>query len=391
MLASVIVFIGLSLIFNSLAGWLYGYSVTSFDSPFTGRPWFGAGYMSAHEAGSIVVTLCVLALVYAFFRFTPLGLAMRAAAQNPVSSRLVGIRVGWMLAIGWGLAAAIGVGRRHDGGADRLSRSQHDGRRPALRLRRRGAGRHRQSVRRGLRRLRRSACSATSSAPMWSATRSSFRLRSRSSSPSWCGGRPACSGASSWRGCDDGRAGGALGGLVVVAVAALALAFPFVASGYHLYQGAQVLILAIALIGLNLLTGFNGQISLGHGAFFAIGGYGAAILMAKSGLPYWAAIPLASVVCFVAGFLFGFPALRFGGLYLALATFALAVATPQILDYKGFDASPAARRASRFPSRPRRSGSRSTPTSGSISSASPPPPRSTGRRATSCAGGSGAR
>jgi branched-chain amino acid transport system permease protein len=107
-LASVIVFIGLSLIFNSLAGWLYGYSVQSFDSPFTSKPWFGAGYMSAHESGSIIVTLAVLALVYAFFRFTPLGLAMRAAAQNPVSSRLVGIRVGWMLAIGWGLAAAIG-------------------------------------------------------------------------------------------------------------------------------------------------------------------------------------------------------------------------------------------------------------------------------------------
>ena len=66
------------------------------------------GLHVAHEAGAVVVTLCVLALVYAFFRFTPLGLAMRAAAQNPVSSRLVGIRVGWMLAIGWGLAAAIG-------------------------------------------------------------------------------------------------------------------------------------------------------------------------------------------------------------------------------------------------------------------------------------------
>ena len=107
-LTSVIVFIGLAFIFNALAGWLYGYSIQSFDSPFTGRPWFGAGYMSAHEAGSILVTLAVLALVYAFFRFTPLGLAMRAAAQNPVSSRLVGVRVGWMLAIGWGLAAAIG-------------------------------------------------------------------------------------------------------------------------------------------------------------------------------------------------------------------------------------------------------------------------------------------
>jgi branched-chain amino acid transport system permease protein len=129
----------------------------------------------------------------------------------------------------------------------------------------------------------------------------------------------------------------ALGALATLAVAVIALAFPFLASGYHVYQGAQVLILAIALIGLNLLTGFNGQISLGHGAFFAIGGYGAAILMTKFGLPYWAAIPLASVVCFIAGFLFGFPALRFGGLYLALATFALALAAPQILSYTGFD------------------------------------------------------
>ena len=133
-------------------------------------------------------------------------------------------------------------------------------------------------------------------------------------------------------------ADGALAALVVIAVGIFALAFPFVASGYHLYQGAQVLIFAVALLGLNVLTGFNGQISLGHGAFFAIGGYGAAILITKFGLPYWAAIPLASIACFIAGFLFGFPALRFGGLYLALATFALAVAAPQILSYKGLDA-----------------------------------------------------
>ena len=119
---------------------------------------------------------------------------------------------------------------------------------------------------------------------------------------------------------------------------ALALAAPFALSGYHLYQLTQVLIATIALIGLTLLTGCNGQISLGHGAFFALGGYGAAILIAKFGLPFYVAIPLASAVCFIAGFGFGFPALRFGGLYLALATFALAVATPQILAYRGFDA-----------------------------------------------------
>jgi branched-chain amino acid transport system permease protein len=125
-------------------------------------------------------------------------------------------------------------------------------------------------------------------------------------------------------------------GWIVAAV--LALAAPFVLGSYHLYQLTQVLIYAIALVGLNLLTGYNGQISLGHGAFFAIGGYGVAILTVKFGVPFWAAIPLAGAVCFGAGFLFGFPALKLGGLYLALATFALAVATPQILSYKGFDA-----------------------------------------------------
>jgi branched-chain amino acid transport system permease protein len=117
-----------------------------------------------------------------------------------------------------------------------------------------------------------------------------------------------------------------------------ALGLPFFCSNYHLFQFSQVLIYAIALLGLNLLTGYSGQISLGHGAFFAIGGYTAAILMSKFGVSYWATIPFAGVICFVAGFLFGLPALRLGGLYLALATFALAVATPQLLSFKAFDA-----------------------------------------------------
>lgn len=116
------------------------------------------------------------------------------------------------------------------------------------------------------------------------------------------------------------------------------LALPFVASGYETFQFSQVVIYAIALLGLNLLTGYNGQISLGHGAFFAIGGYVAAILIVKFGTPYGAAVPIAGIVCFGAGFLFGLPALRLGGLYLALATFALALATPQLLKFKAFDA-----------------------------------------------------
>jgi branched-chain amino acid transport system permease protein len=108
-LAVVVVFIALLVILNSVTGWIYTYTIKSFPSPFPKEPLFGIRYMSAHEIGAIGVTLVVLTALYCFFRFTPLGLAMRAAAQNPQSSRLVGIRVGWMLALGWGLAAAVGA------------------------------------------------------------------------------------------------------------------------------------------------------------------------------------------------------------------------------------------------------------------------------------------
>jgi branched-chain amino acid transport system permease protein len=108
-LASVGIFIGLLLIFNSVAGWLFTYTLKPFPTPFgDGSPLFG-GFVSRHELGSTAVTLVVLLSVWAFFRFTRLGLAMRAAAYNPASSRLVGIPVGQMLALGWGLAAAIGA------------------------------------------------------------------------------------------------------------------------------------------------------------------------------------------------------------------------------------------------------------------------------------------
>jgi branched-chain amino acid transport system permease protein len=107
-LSVVVVFIGLLVILNSVAGWIFTYTIKTFPSPFPEKPILGITYISPHELGAVGVTLVVLLLLYSFFRFTPLGLAMRAAAQNPESSRLVGIRVGWMLALGWGLAAAVG-------------------------------------------------------------------------------------------------------------------------------------------------------------------------------------------------------------------------------------------------------------------------------------------
>jgi branched-chain amino acid transport system permease protein len=109
-LTIVIVCIGLLVILNSMAGWIYSYIQKPFPSPFPSTPIrVGNIYFGAHDLGALGITLLVLLGLYVFFRFTTLGLAMRAAAQNPVSSRLCGIRVGWMLAIGWGLAALVGA------------------------------------------------------------------------------------------------------------------------------------------------------------------------------------------------------------------------------------------------------------------------------------------
>ena len=118
--------------------------------------------------------------------------------------------------------------------------------------------------------------------------------------------------------------------LLVVALVLL----PFLVKNYRVFQFNLVLVYAVAILGLNILTGFNGQISLGHGAFYAFGAYTAAIMMDKMGAPYWTTLPVAGAVCFAFGFLVGFPALRLAGHYLALATFALALAVPQLLKYK---------------------------------------------------------
>lgn len=108
-LSVVVVFIGLLAIFHSLAGAIWGHTIKAFPSPFPNFTFAGSGYIGPHQIGMVVVTIVLLLALFAFFRFTPLGLAMRAAAQSPVSARLAGIRVDWMLALGWGLAAAIGA------------------------------------------------------------------------------------------------------------------------------------------------------------------------------------------------------------------------------------------------------------------------------------------
>jgi branched-chain amino acid transport system permease protein len=121
-----------------------------------------------------------------------------------------------------------------------------------------------------------------------------------------------------------------IGALALIALAAV---LPFALSKYQVFELTMVMIYAIAVLGLNILTGYNGQISLGHGAFFAAGAYTAAILMHRYGMPYWATVPPAALICFVLGVLFGLPALRLEGPYLALVTLAMALATPQLLKY----------------------------------------------------------
>jgi len=108
-LSSLVGFIALFSILNSAAGYIWDYTIKTFPTPFGTKPLFGNGMVDAHEAGMIGVTLLLLGCLYLFFRGTRLGLAMRAAAANPQSARLVGIRVGWMTALGWGMAASIGA------------------------------------------------------------------------------------------------------------------------------------------------------------------------------------------------------------------------------------------------------------------------------------------
>jgi branched-chain amino acid transport system permease protein len=122
--------------------------------------------------------------------------------------------------------------------------------------------------------------------------------------------------------------------LLIAAAIVVALVIPFVLKSFLVFQLTLVMVYGLAILGLNLLTGFNGQFSLGHSAFYGIGAYTAAILMEQLDLAYYWTLPCAGAVCFVVGLLFGLPALRLQGLYLALATFALATAMPQILKFQ---------------------------------------------------------
>jgi branched-chain amino acid transport system permease protein len=124
---------------------------------------------------------------------------------------------------------------------------------------------------------------------------------------------------------------------LLASAVAVALVLPFVFQGFVIFQLTEVMIYGLGILGLNLLTGFNGQFSVGHGAFYGLGAYVTAIMMQRWGVPYYWTLPVSGVVCFGVGVLVGLPALRLQGLYLALVTFAAAVALPQLLKFHGLE------------------------------------------------------
>jgi branched-chain amino acid transport system permease protein len=342
-LTLVIVTLGLFILINNAAGWLWGFSNRGFPSTFPdGTVGLGGVRLSIESLAIAGVLLAVVGLLYLLFQRTRLGLAMRAAALDPVSSRLVGIRVGRMLMLGW--AGRHGRrDRRHPGGAAAIPGRQPDGRRAGVRLRHGHPRRLRQRARRGARRLdhrrerepRRDLRGRDRLRPQdpggaaGPADRAVRRQggRARMSRPRRGPGNP--------RGVPLGIGWRwpRLVALVVVAVAAVSVPFGF--PPFRVSQFTLALAYAVAALGLNLLVGYSGQISLGHGAFFALGAYSTAYLMARTGLPDLVAIPLAGVLAFAAGLLLGIPALRLRGHYLALVTLGVAVATPQLI--KRFD------------------------------------------------------
>jgi branched-chain amino acid transport system permease protein len=125
--------------------------------------------------------------------------------------------------------------------------------------------------------------------------------------------------------------------LLVLLGLVVAIAPMFVLESFHLFQLTMAVIMALAVLGLNIVSGYNGQISLGHGAFFAVGAYITAILMSHWDWSFWATLPFSAAICAAVGFAIGFPALRLAGHYLALTTFSLAVAVPQILKHKSIE------------------------------------------------------
>ena len=310
-LNQIIVFIGLLVIFNAVAGWIWEFTIKPFPSLFPEDLGFKSTLIGPHHIGVIALTLGVLALVFAFFRFTRVGLAMRAAAANPDSARLVGISVGWMLALGWGLAASIGaVGGILVAPIVYLEPNMN-GRRAALRLRRRAAGWRVEPGRRRAGRARRGRARELGRAIRSGRFRAETHLRAdphrgRAGFQAGRAVRPR-RGTKGLTAVD--RPNPLRPGLIVGFGAAIVFAavVPHLVSDFTSFQFTQAMAYGIALLGLKILTGYNGQFSIGHSAFYAVGAYTAAILLYHFEWNHYATLPVAALAAFIVGFLFACP------------------------------------------------------------------------------------
>ena len=345
----VIVTIGMLIAINGLTGWIWGAEVKAFDSPFPNRTVdVGGVSISLQDVGTFCVCLATVLVLWLFFRFTTLGLALRAAAVNPGASRLLGVRVGWMLAVGWGLAAVLGA----VAGMMAAPTTFLDPNMMLVILIYAFAA----AVLGGIDNPVGAVVGGLTLGVLVNLLGALRRLRGRGAAPSDGAGDPPHGArhpsAGALRARRRTESVMARVALIALRLLPLAVAVALVvligqrAGEFRFDQFTYVAIYFVALLGLNMLTGYNGQISLGHGAFIGIGAYVATVAtLGRRGLelyghhpPGWLpvgdgmrplfTIPLAFVITGVVGFLFGIPALRLAGVSLALATFALAVSLP---------------------------------------------------------------
>ena len=338
-----------------VAGLIWDFTIKQYPTPFGSSPFLGSQLISTHQAGMIGVTVLLLILLFLFFQYTRIGLAMRAAAALPESARLVGINTSWMIALGWGMASAIGaiagiliapvvflepnmmggvliygfaaavlggltsplgavVGGFLVGVFENLAGTYIPGVGNELKLPIALA-------------LIITVLVCQTGWPVGPAHREASLIMSAVEDV--VTEAPAVEAVP--------KRAMTLGlGTSLVVLAALVIA-PLFVKNFIIFQMTMLLIYGLAVLALNILTGGSGQFSLGQSAFYAVGAYTSAILMEHVGMNYALTLPIAGVICFGFGFLFGKPALRLSGVYLALATFALATAMPQLLKLGFFE------------------------------------------------------
>lgn len=348
--AVIIVTFGLLLLFNSLAGWIWTYRLRAFPPPFSDRIFrLGGVRLSLQSVGTVAVLIGVVLVLTAVFRFTRLGLALRAVASNPESSRLAGVRVGPMLMTGWALAASLGAlsgvlvapklfldpnmmagvlvyafAAATLGGLDSPVGAVVGG--LVIGVGENLVGTYVHVIRADLKVV---AALALIFLVLLLRPQGLFGSRSMLVVPDATPAPQERARPTTTRRLVIVRNSPFHWFLMASGIGGLALAallLPFGLKGYQLFRLTLVLVFAIAVLGLNLLVRSGGQISLGHSAFFAVGAYAAAILAQRLHWPFLLAIPAACAVTFVVGFLFGLPALRLKGPYLTLVTLGLAVA-----------------------------------------------------------------